>query len=283
MFNSTTLEVVIGLSFCFASVALIASSINEALASLLGLRAATLLEGIKDLLNDQQFTGLAKGLYNHALINPLLKAHATKQSNLSTKPSYIDSRHFAEAFIECLEGGPKTFGEVGAAIEQVSDPQLQAMLRGMYRRAGGELDALRTDLANWFDAGMRHVSGVYKRHAQAMSFLIAFYLAVLLNVDACRVFRVLWLHPGAVAQLAKPETAGGALEQLATLPIGWGARAGELASSRAVVVAGWLITASAALFGAPFWFDVLQRFVNLRGTGQKPGGAAPVKKDERTT
>jgi hypothetical protein len=33
---------------------------------------------------------------------------------------------------------------------------------------------------------------------------------------------------------------------------------------------GWLVTAAAALFGAPFWFDLLQRLVNLRGTGTKP-------------
>jgi uncharacterized membrane protein YedE/YeeE len=33
---------------------------------------------------------------------------------------------------------------------------------------------------------------------------------------------------------------------------------------------GWLIVAGAALFGAPFWFDTLQRITQLRGVG---GGA----------
>ena len=37
MFNSTVLEVAIGMVFCFASIALIVSSIYEALASILGL------------------------------------------------------------------------------------------------------------------------------------------------------------------------------------------------------------------------------------------------------
>jgi len=40
-------------------------------------------------------------------------------------------------------------------------------------------------------------------------------------------------------------------------------------------IAGWFIMAIASLFGAPFWFDTLQRFVQLRGTGDKPTTPAP--------
>jgi hypothetical protein len=39
---------------------------------------------------------------------------------------------------------------------------------------------------------------------------------------------------------------------------------------------GWVITALAGMLGAPFWFQLLQRFVNLRGAGAKP--AAPTAK-----
>ena len=33
---------------------------------------------------------------------------------------------------------------------------------------------------------------------------------------------------------------------------------------------GWLLTAIAVSLGAPFWFDMLNNFVNLRITGAKP-------------
>jgi hypothetical protein len=33
---------------------------------------------------------------------------------------------------------------------------------------------------------------------------------------------------------------------------------------------GWLITAVAALFGAPFWFDALQSIIRLKGAGPSP-------------
>ena len=37
---------------------------------------------------------------------------------------------------------------------------------------------------------------------------------------------------------------------------------------------GWLITAFATLFGAPFWFDALQSVIRLKGAGPSPGDKA---------
>jgi hypothetical protein len=39
---------------------------------------------------------------------------------------------------------------------------------------------------------------------------------------------------------------------------------------------GWLITAMAALMGAPFWFDLISRLVPLRGNGKPAAGSAPI-------
>jgi hypothetical protein len=36
------------------------------------------------------------------------------------------------------------------------------------------------------------------------------------------------------------------------------------------------VTASTTLFGAPFWFDILQRAVQMRATGSKPDERPPV-------
>ena len=33
---------------------------------------------------------------------------------------------------------------------------------------------------------------------------------------------------------------------------------------------GWFLTAAALTLGAPFWFDLLNQFINLRGAGAKP-------------
>jgi hypothetical protein len=43
-------------------------------------------------------------------------------------------------------------------------------------------------------------------------------------------------------------------------------------------ILGWMLTAAALTLGAPFWFDLLQKFVNIRGAGAKPK-----REDEKVT
>lgn len=59
--------------------------------------------------------------------------------------------------------------------------------------------------------------------------------------------------------------------------------AGFVASAKANGI-GWLITALAGMLGGPFWFELLQKFVSLRGAGPKPAGTAtpPSRKDEQS-
>jgi hypothetical protein len=42
-------------------------------------------------------------------------------------------------------------------------------------------------------------------------------------------------------------------------------------------VVGWLLTAVAVSLGAPFWFDLINKFVNIRMVGQKPPTASDVR------
>ena len=267
MLNSTVLEVAIGLVFCYASMALIASSLYEAIASLFKLRAKTLLAGVKSLLNDKAFTGLALDVYNHALVNPREVGKTDAREPPSVKPSYIEPRSFAIALIDSVQGAPAVFGELKAKIDALPDAQMKTLLQGMYARADGSLANLETSLASWFDDGMNRVSGGYKRQAQLFTFLITLGLAGLFNVDTFHLFQSLWEHPTLAAQITATPTPGAAaaLEHLRSLPVGWNG-----GGFTRVGLLGWLVTAAAALFGAPFWFDLLQRMVNLRGTGTKP-------------
>jgi hypothetical protein len=274
MLNSTVLEVAIGLVFCFASISLIASSINEAIASLFKLRGGSLLTGIKALLNDPHFTGLAQSIYNHALINPQGAGLAKKQSELTSKPSYIPSKQFAIAFIEVLQAAPEKAQQLEHVLGSLKDQQLRPMLLGMYQRAAGDVEKMHTELAAWFDHGMERVAGGYKRRSQLMCFIIALVIAALFNVDSFRLFETLWMHPALTAQLnlAQNTDISGTITALKLLPVGW-TQVPELGvpSKQAwVMFAGWLVTASSALFGAPFWFDLLQKLARLRGSGKKP-------------
>jgi hypothetical protein len=70
MLGSTVLEVAIGLTFCYGTLALIVTTLQEALAAAFRLRANTLLAGIKSMLNDPRSTGWRAPVYAHPLVNP---------------------------------------------------------------------------------------------------------------------------------------------------------------------------------------------------------------------
>jgi hypothetical protein len=38
-----------------------------------------------------------------------------------------------------------------------------------------------------------------------------------------------------------------------------------------LMVLGWVLTGIAVSLGAPFWFDILNKFINIRGSGKAPG------------
>ena len=278
MFGSTVLDLGIGLIFSFLLISLITSTATEALASAAGWRANTLLQGIKDLLNDQNFTGLAKDLYNHGLVNPQSDGQATDEASLKAKPSYIDAQHFAAALTEVLKISPGVAKErLQDQINTIANPQLKGVLSGIVMRANGNIDQIRSDIAAWFNQGMDRVAGVYKRYAQLWNFLIALILAVAFNLDAVKIAHALWEQPTLVKEFAAPAVGTQASEILAQLqdwrvPFGWDDKAIDYFSNPLTgvsAIVGWFIMAGSTLFGASFWFDALQRISQLRGAGSK--------------
>lgn len=286
MFNSTVLEVAIGLIFCFASVALIASSIYEAIASWMNLRSRTLMCGLTELLNAKTDAGhdLLLSIYNNALAHPAGNGAAEQLKDVKNKPAYIPSKNFALAFIHSLQKIPGKLDDLEEGIKAVKDEQLRALLQNLYVKTQGNLNSFQHELATWFDAGMGRVSGAYKKQSQIWCFIIALVIAVGFNIDSVHLFKTLWLHPASIAQLnltgANSMLATEASAQLQTLPVGWN---GHFEWSMLLVpssIVGWLVTASASLFGAPFWFDILKLLVRLRGTGTKPEGEPPQRSTE---
>lgn len=278
MFGSTILELGIGLIFTFLAISLLTSAATEGLASALKWRANTLLDGVKDLLNDPKFTGLALGVYNHALVNARADGAASTEAQLTAKPSYIVPKQFACALMDVVALSP---GADVAAMQAkvnavVTNKQLNTMLNGMIVRAGGNINRIRDEIAAWFDSGMDRVAGVYKRKTQLYSFLIAVVLAGALNVDTLKIADTLWHQPMVMKDLPqlKPDAAPGdalaAMEKL-QLPFGWDAPAVAHLKNGTwplwISIFGWLFSALATLFGAPFWFDALQKIVQLRGAG----------------
>jgi len=272
-------------------------------------RSTTLLAGVKALLNDKDFNGLALQVYNHALVSPRSDGSTPAGGKPKLLPAYIDPQHFAAALTDVLGISGQADGAVESAIKGVRDSgngQIADLLQGTYHRAGSNLAAFETGLAQWFDNGMDRVSGAYKRRTQAVSFLIGLAVAVGLNVSAVRVALALWDQPLLARAVATTvPTSGNAAPdvvdavknlQAMNLPIGWipdDGSAGKVSRNNifsisppglgddpgwwVTAILGWLITAGATLFGAPFWYDTLQHFVRLKGSGPSPDEKAQGK------
>jgi len=309
MFYTTILDTAIGLVFTFLAVSLAAGALTEALASMFKWRSGTLLAGVKALLNDKDFNGLALQVYNHALVSPRSDGQTPEGAKPRLPPAYIDPRHFAAALTDVLDISGQADGAVGAAIAKVRDSgngQIADLLQGIYHRAGNDLSSFETGLAQWFDSGMDRVSGAYKRRTQAVAFWIGLAVAIGLNVSAIRVALALWDQPLLAKSVAATlPAAGGATPdvvdavrnlQAMNLPIGWipdNGTAGKVSRDNIfsiqppgfaedpgwwfTSILGWLITAGATLFGAPFWYDTLQHFVRLKGSGPSPEEKAQKK------
>jgi len=279
MFGSTILDVATGLILAFLMISLVTSAVTESIASALSWRANTLLQGVKDLLNDPQFSGLALKIYNHAAVNARSDGAALSVAELKAKPSYIDAKQFAAALMDVAELVPDTSLTALQAklTATVPDPQLNELLNGIVARAGGKIDRIKNEIAAWFDMGMDRVAGVYKRKTQLWAFFIGLGLAVVLNVDTVKIAEALWTQPMIMKGFTPPpggETAQQAIDQLQAVgvPFGWNQKAFvyfQTGPNWLYALVGWLITAVATLFGAPFWFDALQKFVHLRGAGSK--------------
>ena len=122
MFGSTILDVAAGIIFGFLAISLFTSASVEAINSALNVRAKNLRTGIMALVNDPNFSGLAKQLYQHALINPLGPGAADPAKNA---PSYVDKLQFADAMLDVTGLSAAT----PAAAAQAPGPEAVAALK----------------------------------------------------------------------------------------------------------------------------------------------------------
>jgi hypothetical protein len=113
MFGSNALEIAIGIIFIYLLLSLICTVVNESIANTIEQRGKNLLAGIKNLLNDPSFTGLAQYLYTHGLVGGVMEnvANFGKANRL---PSYIAPTNFALALMDIL--GARGAGAV--AVQQ---------------------------------------------------------------------------------------------------------------------------------------------------------------------
>ncbi|MGC2526616.1 MAG: hypothetical protein WA639_02630 [Candidatus Acidiferrum sp.] len=291
MFGSQILEVVIGLVLIYLALSIGCSGIKEVIAGIFSLRAKTLEKAVRNMLKNGPNDYTAK-LFAHPLI--------TGTAPEGEKPSYISSRMFAAALFDVVapaDGAqPRTMQSLRAGVANVPDTKLRATLLNFIDSAGGDMDVARLKVEHWFDDTMARVSGWYKRTAQKIIFVTGLVLCIAVNADTILIVRELWsdqaLRSATVAeaqervQSAIPADSDAqkaalveSLQEIRSFdapPIGWSRVKGEARAwpndlgDGALKALGILLSSFAIVMGAPFWFDMLNKLINLRSSGNPP-------------
>jgi hypothetical protein len=223
-------------------------------------------------------------------------------------PAYISAETFVQTLIGCLAGtrlpagaDVPSFKEIEQAIQNLPPSNLKSALLSSLITADHKIEAFRTSVATWFDDSMDRLSGAYKRNLKFISIMIGMLVAVAFNADTLGVAGALWQDPALRAQVVEQATAVVSKDEksacsvaipksgnqtdpvtldamkkaiattedcLRPFPIGW--TSGNRANWTVMSIIGWIITGLALSLGAPFWFDLLSKFVNIRGGGPKP-------------
>jgi hypothetical protein len=158
--------------------------------------------------------------------------------------------------------------------------------------AGNDIVRARENIEKWCNDGMERVSGWYKRRTQYILFILGLAVAVGTNANTVDIARTLAnnaavrslvpLAEAAVAQKTIDQVDKNIQRQIAAagnsgLPLGWSQKSFPVSAGALLPKAGaWLLTAFAVSLDAPFWFDLLNKFINFR-TSLKP---APASKDK---
>jgi hypothetical protein len=276
--------------------ALIASNITESISALLDKRGGALFAGVQALVGEAT---LAKALYGNALMTSLSGPEngTDKLFRREPLPSYVPARTFTLAFLDevrksqttAADGAPMSLPDLVATpdvllkdliarIGGLPDGHLKQILTAAVQSSDQTYESLLKSIDTMFDESMQRVSGWYKRWSQVFVAIFGLLLVVGLNIDTVALVHLLANNPtqaqalAASAQQLKPgETSNGLINALGAVPLGWSFPAQITGGWVFMKIYGLLMSWFAVMLGAPFWFDVLKRFVPIRMTGDLPG------------
>jgi hypothetical protein len=244
------LDVAVGLTLLYFLLSTFCSMVNEGIANVLGWRAKTLEDALRNMLGDPQVkrgwrewlgrigtqapaepgeavpTDLTSELFAHWRITGLVRNPGSTRRRRS-RPSYLPPRAFSLAVAETLAqqapdaaAGPSPWEQADHQILEGVERSLASLPKGQVRQvlhkaavnAEGSLEQFRAQVERAFDDAMERASGWYKRKVQVVILVLAVLVAIGLNVDSARVATRLW-NDEAIRTAVAAKAGGGELPQ----------------------------------------------------------------------
>ena len=183
------------------------------------------------------------------------------------------------------QAGVMNLDAIKASVLKLPDGKVRQAVQVALAEAGGSLEGARKSLEAWFDGTMDRVSGWYKRETQWILFAIGLACAMAPNINTLDITREMATNntvrqsmlAGIDARYPDLNVAdvhqlnGGMLKGDLSEVIGWSHvkfPSGALPATGYALelLLGWVLTAIAVSLGAPFWFDLLNKFIVVRST-----------------
>jgi hypothetical protein len=206
---------------------------------------------------------------------------------------HAERPHAADA-VPAVTQAHELWETLGEDLTKLDGTPTGDALRGVYRRANGDLERFRHDAEAWFDDQMERLSGQYRRWVAWINLALGAGLILALNANAIRIAQLLWSDPTVRSAVVSNtgatgtghQTSGQAIKTLQNLPLplgwsgGWAHSGYHLWLPLLYAILGGLLSLAAVSLGAPFWFDTLSQLARLRTTGAPPAATGAVRRGE---
>ncbi|HBY54957.1 MAG TPA: hypothetical protein DEH15_21335 [Marinilabiliales bacterium] len=215
MLNSGIIDIVIGLVFIYLLYSLLATLIQEIIASHFGFRGKMLERAIFRMLEDEtkfnsKFTSVlylfrksGNGGVKHSISyeyykHPLILFLGERDNN--GKPAYINKQTFSKVIVDLLRGKDvKPGDDIQSMIQKSLDEkttnwgdakiseQTLSYLKSIWADSQGDVPKFKVSLEAWFDETMDRASGWYKKHTQIVLFFVGLAISIVFNVDTLKI------------------------------------------------------------------------------------------------
>ncbi|NJN24807.1 MAG: hypothetical protein HC819_01860 [Cyclobacteriaceae bacterium] len=307
MFESPVIDIAIGLSFLYFLFGLLTSSLNELIQTRLNSRSRELHKAILHFF-DRDWDEIGQKVLDSPYVQSLTSKTGKMPSYIPSKSfaqGIVDVVKGAEDLPKTIADVREQIRK-----NPIITGDTQVWLLGLLDQSFGQLEGFYDQLEKSYNDAMQRVSERFGRKAKRTILILGAMISIVLNIDTIEITQTLWKNQETakafsslvVNSMEKIEKSGSNFEvkdedgktlysltneagsnmsnivaKVGTFPIplGWSKESLQIADRAwgwilLSKILGWAITTLAIFLGAPFWFDLLSKVVNMRGSGKKP-------------
>ena len=263
---------------------------------------------IKFGANKSQIRSKKLVLFNSFYDKPSIKYLA--RGGLFSKPSYISSENFSKALIDSLQehqndASPSIRIQQGInAIDETYNKETKEHIQSLLNDANNDLQKFKYLLEQWYDDTQERAIGWFKRKTQLILLMLGMTIATSFNLNTIVLAKRLAVDKDARDKMVEMAIAySETYERSGTPDATYKKKLDSLNATRKIIekqlndanttiglgnekiyhfweacfwnrlycgFTGIFLTALAISLGAPFWFDLLNRFIKLRSAVSQP-------------